>query len=216
MELDEAMRTTFACRDWTDEPVSDADIESIIEVARFAPSGGNREPNRVVAIRSADTKRALRLAAEPAMRVYLGQVALGEAPWNTVVPTEVDFDALWGGSEGVNFLDFIERAPVVLVVGADLSVVAAFDSRLERVGLVGGASIYPFAWNILLAARSRGLGGVLTTMCAGWESASQDAVGFPSHVAVAAVIPLGHPVKQLTKLRRSPVADLLRYERWDD
>jgi nitroreductase len=188
MELDEVMRTTFACRDWTDETVSDADIESIIEVARFAPSGGNREPNRVVAIRSADTKRALRLAAEPAMLVYFGQVTLGEAPWNTVV----------------------------LVVGADLSVVAAFDSRLDRVGVVGGASIYPFAWNILLAARSRGLGGVLTTMCAGLESASQDAVGFPSHVAVAAVIPLGHPVKQLTKLRRSPVADLLRYERWND
>ena len=216
MELHEVMQTTFACRDWTDETVSDADIESIIEVARFAPSGGNREPNRVVAIRSADTKRALRLAAEPAMRVYFGQVALGEAPWNTVVPSEVDFDALWGGSDGVDFLDFIEQAPVVLVVGADLSVVAAFDSRLDRVGVVGGASIYPFAWNILLAARSRGLGGVLTTMCAGLESASQDAVGFPSHVAVAAVIPLGHPVKQLTKLRRSPVADLLRYERWND
>ena len=216
MDLDQVMRTTFACREWTNEPVSDVDIEALIDLARFTPSGGNREPNRVVSIRSPETKRALRQSAEPAMRVYLGQVALSEAPWNTVVPTQVDFDALWDSATSVDCLDFVEQAPVVLVVGADLSAVAAFDSKLDRVGVVGGASIYPFAWNILLAARSRRLGGVLTTMCAGMESASQEAVGFPAHVAVAPVIPLGHPVKQLTKLRRSPVSDLLRYERWED
>jgi nitroreductase len=216
MELDDVMRTTFACREWTDEPVTDEVIEEIIELARFAPSGGNRQPNRVVAVRDADTKRALRLAAEPAMRVYGHQTALGEAPWNTINPTAVDIEAVWNDDTPLEFVQFLEDAPVLLVVGADLSLVASFDSRLDRVGVVSGASIYPFAWNILLAARSRGLGGALTTMCAGMESDAQAAVGFPPHVAVAAVLPLGHPVRQLTKLRRAPVSDLLRYERWSD
>lgn len=216
MELTEAMRTTFSCRDFTDREVADADIEAIVEAARFAPSGGNRQPNRVVAVRSPETKALLRKAAEPAMRVYLAQVSAGEAPWNTIDPTAVDVETLWNSDEGLPFLQFMEDAPVLLVVGADLSVVASFDSRLDRVGVISGASIYPFAWNLLLAARDRGLAGVLTTMCAGAESAAQAAVGFPSHVAVAAVIPVGYPVRQLTKLSRNPVSELLRYERWDD
>jgi len=214
MDLCEAMRTTFACREWTDAAVSDDTIEAILEDARFAPSGGNRQPNQVVAVRSTDTKRRLRLAAEPVMRVYREQSSVGEAPWNTINPTVIDVDKLMSSDDPVGFVGYLEAAPVLLVIGADLSVVASFDSRLDRVGVVSGASIYPFAWNILLAARARGLGGVLTTMCAGREAEAQEAVGFDSTTAVAAVIPLGYPVKQLTKLRRASVSEILRYERW--
>jgi len=216
MELDEVMRTTFSCREFTDEPVSDADIEAIIDHARFAPSGGNRQPARVVAVRDRDTLAALRSCAEPAMRVYLAQMAAGEAPWNTIDPSSVDIAERWHAAEPVEFLRFLDNAPVALCVGVDLSVVASFDSQLDRVGVISGASIYPFVWNILLAARNRGLAGALTTMCVGQEAAAQDLLGFPDHVALAAVVPLGHPVRQLTKLSRKPVADLLRYERWSD
>lgn len=215
-DIETVMRTTFACREWTDEPVTDAEIEEIVDLARFAPSGGNRQPNRLVAVRDPDTKRAIRLASEPIMRVYFEQTQAGEAPWNTIDPTSVDVDEHWIADGSFDFVSFIEKAPVLLVVGCDLSVVASFDSRLDRVGVISGASIYPFAWSLLLAARSRGLGGVLTTMAAGNEALMQELLGFPSHVAVAAVIPLGHPVKQLTKLTRSPVSDILRHERWTD
>lgn len=216
MELSEVMRTTFTCRSFTDQPVTDADIEAIVELARFAPSGGNRQPARVVAVRDQTTKAALRRAAEPAMRVYMAQVGAGEAPWNTITPTTVDVDERWNAAEPVDFVQFVEDAPVLLVVGADLSVVASFDSVLDRVGVISGASIYPFVWNLLLAARDRGMGGALTTMVAGMEAEAQRLVGFPDHVAVAAVVPIGYPVKQLTKLRRKPVEEILRHERWDD
>ena len=43
MELLEAMRTTFSCRDFTDEPVTDDQLHRILDAARFAPSGGNRD-----------------------------------------------------------------------------------------------------------------------------------------------------------------------------
>ena len=55
-------------------------------------------------------------------------------------------------------------APVLLVVCLDLSVVAASDQDLDRIGVISGASVYPFVWNVLLAARNEGYGGVLTTM----------------------------------------------------
>ena len=98
-------------------------------------------------------------------------------------------------------------APVVLVITLDLSVTASFDRYLDRIGVISGASIYPFIWNILLAARNAGLGGVLTTYLADQEPAVQKLLGIPAHHAVAAMVPIGHPVKQLTKLRRNPVED---------
>lgn len=215
-DLDTVLRTTFACRQWTDDPVTDDQIAEIVDLARFAPSGGNRQPARLVAVRDPDTKRAIRLASEPVMRVYFEQTQAGEAPWNTIHPTSVDLDQHWIADGTFDFVSFIEAAPVLLVVGCDLSVVASFDSRLDRVGVISGASIYPFAWSLLLAARSRGLGGTMTTMAAGNEADMQELLGFPSHVAVAAVLPIGHPVKQLTKLTRTPVDQLLRWERWTD
>jgi len=82
--------------------------------------------------------------------------------------------------------------------------------------VISGASIYPFVWNLLLAARDHGLGGALTTVCSGVEGEGERLLGFPPEVALAAVVPLGYPVKQLTKLSRKPVGELLRYERWSD
>jgi nitroreductase len=57
-------------------------------------------------------------------------------------------------------------------------------------------------WNILLAARHEGFAGALTTLAAAQEPAVQVLLGLPPHVAVAAVIPLGRPVKALTRLKR--------------
>ena len=41
---------------------------------------------------------------------------------------------------------------------------ATIDRDLPRYTFVGGASIYPFVWSLLLAARTEGLGGVTTTV----------------------------------------------------
>jgi nitroreductase len=108
----------------------------------------------------------------------------------------------------------VKRAAVVLVVCVDLRVVAATDQDLDRVGVVPGASIYPFAWNILLAARHEGFGGTITTLAVAQEPAIRALLGLPDYVAVAAVMPLGRPVKQLTRLRRMPVSEFAMRERW--
>ena len=113
------------------------------------------------------------------------------------------------------FVDKLTGAPVVLLVFVDLSVVASFDSGLDRIGGISGGSIYPFAWNILLAARHEGLGGTLTTFVGAEETALQELLGVPSQYAFATMIPLGKPVKQLTKLSRKPVSEFAVLERFD-
>ena len=102
-------------------------------------------------------------------------------------------------------LDKIESIPVVLVVAADLRKIVATDADLDRAAIVPGASIYPFCWNLLLAARARGLGGVMTTMIdtrrAGCRRA---AAGCLEHHALAATMFLGHPVASADEARPRP------------
>jgi len=104
---------------------------------------------------------------------------------------------------------------VVLVICVDLKVVASTDQELKRVGVISGASIYPFAWNILLAARHEGFGGTITTLAVAEEPTLRAALGIPPHVAVCAVMPLGKPLKPLSKLKRKPVEQFATRERWD-
>jgi nitroreductase len=113
-------------------------------------------------------------------------------------------------------IDEIETVPVVLAIAADLRDIAIMDGNAEhRPPIVGGASIYPFCWSILLAARARGLGGVMTTFLARAESSAAPLLGLPADHALAATIFLGVPVHQNTKLTRKPVESFATIDRFD-
>ena len=90
----------------------------------------------------------------------------------------------------------------MLVICADLSALAATDRDLGRYQIAGGASIYPFVWNVLLAARERGLGGVMTTIATRNESGVREVLDIPDDQIVASIVALGHPERQTTKLQR--------------
>ena len=89
------------------------------------------------------------------------------------------------------------------------------DKDLDRVGVVSGGSVYPMAWNILLGLRGEGYGGALTTLVASAEPAAQELLGLEPHEAVAALLLVGRPVKQLTKLTRKPVESFTFIDRAD-
>ena len=214
MDLYEAMRTTFAAREFTDDPLADETLAQILDRARFAPSGGNRQGWHVIAVRDRATREGLAKATLPAAKRYTAQGKAGENPWNSVDPTSVDAATIERTEANVRLVEPVLRAPVVLVICVDLKVVAATDQYLKRVGVIAGASIYPFAWNVLLSARAHGFGGTITTLAVSEEPQIKALLGIPPHVAVCAVMPLGRPVKQLTKLKRKPVADFAVRERW--
>jgi nitroreductase len=214
MKLYEAMRTTFAAREFTDDPVPDETLFTILDNARFAPSGGNRQGWRVIVVRDRRTREALAALTVPVAKRYAAQVQAGENPWNTIDPTSVDAETVERTPAPGRLTEPLLRAAVVLVVCVDLKVVASTDQYLGRVGVVSGGSIYPFAWNILLAARHEGFGGTITTLTVAQEPKVQELLGIPRHVAVCAIMPLGRPVKQLTKLKRKAVAEFTMLERW--
>lgn len=214
MELYDVMRTTFSAREFTPDPLPDEALYRILDRARFAPSGGNRQGWRVIVVRDARTREGLAAATVPAAKRYAAQVQVGESPWNTIDRTRVDPATIERTPAPPRLIEPVLKAPVVLVVCVDLRVVASMDSELGRVGVISGASIYPFAWNILLAARHEGYGGTITTLAAAREPEVQALLGLPAHVALAAVMPLGRPVKAITKLRRKPVEEFAMLERW--
>lgn len=206
MNIHDVMRTTFAAREFTSDPVSDETLERILDNARFAPSGGNRQGWRVIVVRDQKRRAALVPLIEPTMRRYRAQVRAGENPFNTVVPSAVSREEAAAEILPEGSIESLVSAPVLLIVLVDLSVVASMDSDLDRVGVVSGASIYPFVWNVLLCARNEGLGGVLTTFLAASETQVRAMFDIPENYAVCAMLPIGKPVKQLTRLRRNPVA----------
>jgi nitroreductase len=214
MELYDVMRTTFSGRTYTSDPLPDATLYRILDHARFAPSGGNRQGWRVIVVRDPATRKALAQLTEPAAKRYTAQVQNGENPWNTIDPPRVDAATIERTPAPPHLLETVTKAAVVLVICVDLTVVASTDQNLKRVGVISGASIYPFAWNILLAARQEGFAGTITTLAIAEEPRIQALLGIPSHVAVAAVMPLGRPVKTLSKLRRKAVPEFAMLERW--
>ena len=205
MDLYDAMRTTFAARDFTGEPVPDEVLHRILDNARFAPSGGNRQGWHVIVVRDQAKRTALGPLIEPTFKRYLAEMRAGANPWNTIEPATVDQSVIDATRIPPGFIDSLVHAPVLLLVTVDLSVVAAMDRHLPRIGVVPGASVYPFVWNILLAARNEGLGGVLTTFLVAQEPQAKALFGIPDSHALAAMLPIGRPVKQLTRLTRKPV-----------
>jgi nitroreductase len=214
MELYDVMRTTFAARDFTADPLPDATLFRIIEHARFAPSGGNRQGWHVIVVRERATREALAALTVPAAKRYVAQLQAGENPWNTIDPPRVDPATIERTVPLPRLTEPLMKAALVLVLCVDLKLVASIDQDLDRVGIISGASVYPFAWNILLAARQEGFGGVITTLAVAQEPKIQELLGIPVHVAVAAIMPMGRPVRQLTRLTRKSVPDLAKLERW--
>jgi len=204
MELIDALRTNPSIREFTPEPVPDAEVASILDDARFAPSGGNRQPWRVAVIHDRPLRRRLADLCGPVWSDYVAIGATGHTPFAVAGPQPKVAPI---GAQPNPLLDAIESVPVVLVVAADLTSVAMMDKDLGRPALSGGASVYPFIHSILLAARGRGLGGVMTTFLARAEDEARPLLDMPADWAIASMVCLGHPVRRPTRLRRRPVAE---------
>ncbi|MFG1931095.1 nitroreductase family protein [Mycobacterium sp. NPDC048908] len=215
MDLYDVMRTTGAARRFTDDPLPDEVIERILDNARFAPSGGNRQGTRVIVVRDPATRVAIVELSVTGAQRYIAQSKNGEGPWNPVRPMEVSPEEVAATEVPPQLGAPVLSAGAVLVVTVDLNICAAMDQNLDRIGVVSGASVYPFVWNILLAARNEGYGGVLTTMAVPEEPRVKELLGIPDDHAIAAIVPIGKPVKQFKKLTRKPVSEIATRERFD-
>ncbi len=211
MNLRDALRTTGSTREFSARPVDDAVLFEVLDDARFAPSGGNRQAWRVIVVKDISQRRAVAAAYLDAWHDYVAHLLAGVIPFSPLASDDDRLAALAQRSAAEDrsrpddFSERLNEAPVMLVVCANLEVLAATDRDLDRYQMVGGASIYPFVWSILLAARERELAGVMTTVATRNESDLRTILSIPATYAVASIVILGYPAKRLTKLSRKPV-----------
>jgi nitroreductase len=221
MELTDALRSTGSVRAFDDESVSDDVLYDILDDARFAPSGGNRQAWHVIVVRDARRRRALRDLYLDGWHDYMAHVLAGLTPFSPLASDEdraaaaSKREAAVAMSTPNGFPETIDDVPVMLVICADLSALAATDRDLGRYQIAGGASIYPFVWSVLLAARARGVGGVMTTIATRNESGVRDVLDIPEHQIVASIVALGHPSSRVTKLNRRVVEEFATTDTFD-
>jgi nitroreductase len=227
LDLIETLRSTGAVREFTAEPIEDAVVHRLLDTARFAPSGGNRQGWRVIVVKDPASRLALRDLYLDGWYEYLAISSAGLVPWAPITDRVAEAEAAGHAHEFADaaaaeaasgatpgLAETLHTAPALLLLLADLSAVAAVDRDHDRYTLAGGASIYPFAWNLLLAARAEGLGGVITTMPIRRESDVRRLFSIPGSCAVAALIVLGRPVRAARRLRRLPVEEFAWADRY--
>ena len=210
--LEDALRHTGAVRSFHDRPVSRETLRRILDVARFAPSGGNKQSWRVISVEDPAVRARIHELSMDVAKEYLAMNAAGQRAFGLTRhgrwpgPGDVDLEAARRDSTPTHF-DGFAHAPALLVVACETGLLAAMDAELDRHGIVAGASVYPFCWSVLLAARLQGLGGVMSTFVVRQEPAILELLHVPEGHAIAAAIYLGYPEKQPTKLTRRAVDD---------
>ena len=204
------MSTTRSIRRIKDTPIPDDVLQRVLEAAIWAPSGGNRQPWRIIAVRDRATKQKL-------SDIYVDE-------WAKYV--DFNIKKLEGASEtvlaavskglavGTRLAETLADVPVVAMFVHDPSALYVTDAGLGRTPVVGGASLYPAVQNLLLAARAEGLGGVLTTLISSREPDVRAVLGFPESWGVYAMVPLGYPQGQHGPLTRAPFEEMVKFDRW--
>jgi len=223
VELVHALRTTGAVRDFLPDPVDDDVVYRLLDSARFAPNGGNRQAWRVIVVRDTARKEALRDLYLPGWYEYLAQSAAGLVPWAPVTDRQAETVAIAGAGAFATgaaagpggFAEHLDQVPVLMLVLADLRKLATVDRGFDHYTIVGGASVYPFVWSVLLAARAEGLAGVMTTMVVRREAEVRAEFGIPDHMTVAALVALGRPVRSPSRLTRHGVEEFTTLDRLD-
>jgi nitroreductase len=184
----EAIHTLRAIRTFSDAPVPDEAVHSVLEAATRAPSGANRQPWRFVVIRDVESKRRL-------------------SEWYASASSQRGYGAR------SPFIGGMTDVPVLVLVCVDHGRGAPGPGPITQ-----GASIYPAVQNMVLTARGLGLGSTITTMHTREEAAVKAYFGVPESVETVALIPLGYPAQgeHFGGTTRKPVEEVTFTERWGE
>ena len=193
------------------DPIPTDVFYRILEAATWAPSGGNRQAWRIIAVQDTATKERLgelyRQVTLPYTKAYLEQLAGAPEEERSKAERQIRASDYLAHHFG--------ETPVLLVVCFNPEGLAVTDAKLDRVSVVGGGSIYPAVQNLLLACRAEGLGCVLTTLLCMDEPAVRELLKIPDPWGTAAVVPIGYPVSRgHGPISRRPVEELVFSDAW--
>lgn len=199
LPLLEGLRTTRAIRRLKPDPVPAALVRKVCEAGTFAPSGGNRQPWKFVAV--ADPERRLWVAERyyPAFMEYIAPaVEAAKRP---------DFPE-WKRRmqrSAIHLAETLHEVPVHL-----------FVAGWERRGAPQLQALMPCVQNVLLACRAVGLGASLTTVHRSFGEECDRFLGLPEGCPTVALLPIGWPKGRYGRPPRRPVDECLHWERYEE
>ena len=201
MPLEEAMRTQRAIRRLKTDPVDDALVLHLIELAQKAPTGSNAQNWQFVVVRDREVKAKLARLNRGAWTLYggLGRRLYGRDEAMMRIMNAVQWQA-----------DNLEETPVIVVA-------CLRGPRLWFPPVIAASyygSIYPSVQNLLLAARAAGLGAALITLPLWSTLLARRVLGLPWSVNPCAVIPLGWPRGRYGPTTRKPVGEVVHLDRY--
>ncbi len=207
----EAMRTLRAVRRLKPDPIPDDVMHRVLEAATWAPTGGNAQPWRIVAVKDAALKA--RLGALYAERWAAFSKRYRAAAANVPESARARFGRTLDA--GDYLAAHFGQTPVIAVFCFNPTQMAITDSAQPRPSVVGGGSVYTAVENLLLACRAEGLGCVLTTLLCECEAEVRRLLAIPDPWYTAAAIPIGYPVgRGHGPLSRRPIEQLTFIDRW--
>ena len=202
MPLEDAMRTQRAIRRLKNDPVDDALLKRLIELALKAPTGSNQQNWEFIVVRDRAVKAQLAKQNRAAFNLYgaLGRRAAANDPKMLKVLDAVQWQA-----------DHFEDIPVIVVACLKGGPRLGFPPMIPSAYY---GSIYPSVQNLLLAARAAGLGAALITLPLWSTFRARRILGCPWNVQPCAVIPLGWPMGKYGPTTRRPVEDVVSVDRY--
>ena len=190
MDLYDAMSTLRAVRRLRPDPIPEDVVDRVLTAATWAPTGGNVQPWRIIAVRDPAKKQALEDLYRPRWQGYVP----GYRERMKSMTPENRAKSGRGLDAGDYLAEHMHEAPLIVVFCYNPSIMTITDKDQPRPSVVGGGSVYPAVQNLLLAARNEGLGCVLTTLLCMDEPAVKALLAMPDDWYTCAHVPIGYPV----------------------
>jgi nitroreductase len=195
----EAIETCRAMRWFTDEPVDDDLIRTILHAANCAPSPGNTQGWEFIVVKDREVKRRLGESFLPVLRARWTDDDLRDGSPNAPMYRGV-----------IHLAEHFEDVPVLVVVAG---IPTYPEPQHDPTRLLMG-SLFGVTQNLLIAARSLGLGGTLTMFHEIAREVVTSCLAMPANVEIAAVVPLGWPALGFGPVRRRPVEEITHWDVW--
>ncbi len=203
MDPIEIIRTTRAIRRFTEEPVTNDEIVQCIGAAVQAPSGGNIQPWAFVAITDGDVKQKVGEVYKRAYDRYEKALLALEMGFRSP-EDEASFHRTRASSR--HLADNMATAPALVAVCAHgIDMTLHDDEGPLDIGTVQ-ASVYPAVQNLMVAARSLGIGTTMTTAFRIYQDDLRAVLGVPDTMQIIALVAMGRPKGKFGVARRKPAA----------
>ncbi len=205
LTLHEAITTTRAMRRLKPDPVPQEHLRYIVEAATHAPSGGNIQNWAFVIVTDPDVRRTLGDLYRDVGEEYLRRFFEADGAADATMPDEQR--KMYDSSRYL--VEHFSEAPALIAV----CMRGKFPGSPETASAYYG-SVYPAVQNLILAARSRGLGTTVTTLHAYRQQEVKELLEMPENVNVIAVIPVGYPQGKWGRPKRAPAESVTHWDRW--